>query len=87
MVQRANANLNTNMNINVNANATGANINASTAPSTIAAREPDATEPLLFFQRKLKEETRQSVSRLCLLKLPRAEPTGDYLSNCLTDRI
>jgi hypothetical protein len=38
----ANANINTNTNVNVNANATGANINASTAPSTFAAREPDS---------------------------------------------
>jgi hypothetical protein len=37
-----NTNLNTNINTNVNANATGANINATTAPSTLAAREPDS---------------------------------------------
>ena len=37
------ANVNVNTNVNVNANATGAaNINASTAPSTIAAKEPDS---------------------------------------------
>ena len=36
-------NVNVNTNVNVNANATGAaNINASTAPSTIAAKEPDS---------------------------------------------
>ncbi len=45
----ANANLNTNVNVNVNANATGANINASTAPSTIAAREPDSYRATLVF--------------------------------------
>ena len=45
----ANANLNTNVNTNVNANATGANINASTAPSTIAAREPDAYRATIVF--------------------------------------
>ncbi len=45
----ANANLNTNTNVNVNANATGANINASTAPSTIAAREPDSYRATLVF--------------------------------------
>jgi len=38
----ANANINTNINTNVNANPTGANINASTAPSTFAVREPDS---------------------------------------------
>jgi hypothetical protein len=45
----ANANLNTNTNVNVNANATGANINASTAPSTFAAKEPDAYRATLVF--------------------------------------
>ena len=45
----ANANINTNTNINVNANATGANINASTAPSTIAAREPDSYRATIVF--------------------------------------
>jgi hypothetical protein len=35
-------NVNVNTNVNVNANATAANINASTAPSTIAAKEPDS---------------------------------------------
>lgn len=45
----ANANLNTNVNVNVNANATGGNINASTAPSTIAAREPDSYRATLVF--------------------------------------
>lgn len=44
-----NANLNTNTNVNVNANATGANINASTAPSTIAAREPDSYRATIVF--------------------------------------
>ena len=45
----ANANINTNINVNVNANATGANINASTAPSTIAATEPDAYRATIVF--------------------------------------
>jgi hypothetical protein len=45
----ANANINTNTNVNVNANATAANINASTAPSTIAAREPDSYRATLVF--------------------------------------
>jgi len=44
-----NANLNTNINTNVNANATGANINASSAPSTIAAREPDSYRATIVF--------------------------------------
>ncbi len=44
-----NANLNTNINTNVNANATGANINAATAPSTIAAREPETYKATLVF--------------------------------------
>jgi hypothetical protein len=35
-------NVNVNTNVNVNANVTAANINASTAPSTIAAKEPDS---------------------------------------------
>ena len=45
----ANANINTNTNVNVNANATGANINASTAPSTFAAKEPDTYRATLVF--------------------------------------
>src|SRR5678815_5249850 len=45
----ANANINTNTNVNVNANATAANINASTAPSTIAAREPDSYKATIVF--------------------------------------
>ena len=45
----ANANINTNINTNVNANATGANINASTAPSTIAAKEPDSYKATIVF--------------------------------------
>lgn len=44
-----NANINTNINTNVNANPTGANINASTAPSTIAAREPDSYRATIVF--------------------------------------
>src|ERR1051325_11400854 len=45
----ANANINTNINTNVNANATAANINASTAPSTIAAREPETYRATIVF--------------------------------------
>lgn len=45
----ANANLNTNTNVNVNANATVSNINASTAPSTFAAKEPDSYRATLVF--------------------------------------
>ena len=45
----ANANINTNINTNVNANPTGANINASSAPSTIAAREPDSYKATIVF--------------------------------------
>jgi hypothetical protein len=45
----ANANINTNTNVNVNANPTGANINASTAPSTIAAKEPDTYRATIVF--------------------------------------
>src|SRR5215211_9077692 len=45
-----NSNLTANVNVNVNANAsTGANINSSTAPSTIAAREPDSYRATLVF--------------------------------------
>ncbi|HET6975093.1 MAG TPA: hypothetical protein VFI24_02135 [Pyrinomonadaceae bacterium] len=44
-----NANLTTNTNVNVNANATAGNINASTAPSTIAAREPDSYRATIVF--------------------------------------
>lgn len=44
-----NANITTNTNTNVNANATGANINAATAPSTIAAREPDTYKATIVF--------------------------------------
>jgi len=45
----ANANINTNINTNVNANPTGANINASSAPSTFAAREPDSYRATIVF--------------------------------------
>ena len=47
----ANANVaaNINTNANVNANPTGANINSSTAPSTIAAREPQTYRATLVF--------------------------------------
>ncbi|HEX7331239.1 MAG TPA: hypothetical protein VF290_07055 [Pyrinomonadaceae bacterium] len=45
-----NSNLTSNVNVNVNANAsTGSNINASTAPSTIATREPDTYRATLVF--------------------------------------
>ena len=44
-----NANINTNINTNVNANPTGANINASSAPSTFAAREPDSYRATIVF--------------------------------------
>ena len=45
-----NANINTNINTNVNANtSTVSNINASTAPSTIAAKEPDSYKATLVF--------------------------------------
>ena len=44
-----NTNINTNTNTNVNANATGANINAATAPSTIAAREPETYQATIVF--------------------------------------
>jgi hypothetical protein len=45
----ANANINTNTNVNVNANPSGANINASTAPSTIAAKEPETYRATIVF--------------------------------------
>ena len=45
----ANANINTNVNTNVNANPAGANINASSAPSAIAAREPDSYKATIVF--------------------------------------
>ena len=44
-----NSNLTSNVNVNVNANASGSNINATTAPSTIAAREPDTYRATLVF--------------------------------------
>lgn len=44
-----NANINANINTNVNANVAGTNINASTAPSTIAAREPDSYRATIVF--------------------------------------
>ena len=44
-----NSNLTSNVNVNVNANATGSNINATTAPSTIAAREPETYRATLVF--------------------------------------
>lgn len=45
----SNSNITSNVNVNVNANATGSNINATTAPSTIAAREPDTYRATLVF--------------------------------------
>ena len=42
-------NANVNTNINTNANVSTANINASTAPSTIAAREPDSYRATIVF--------------------------------------
>jgi hypothetical protein len=45
----ANTNINTNINTNVNANPSGANINASSAPSTLAAREPDSYRATIVF--------------------------------------
>jgi hypothetical protein len=44
-----NSNLTANVNVNVNANASGSNINSTTAPSTIAAREPDTYRATLVF--------------------------------------
>ena len=44
-----NSNLTANVNVNVNANTSGSNINATTAPSTIAAREPDTYKATLVF--------------------------------------
>src|SRR6185503_7935291 len=44
-----NTNINSNTTANVNANATGSNINAATAPSTIAAREPDTYRATIVF--------------------------------------
>ena len=44
-----NSNLTANVNVNVNANATASNINAATAPSTFAAREPDNYRATLVF--------------------------------------
>jgi hypothetical protein len=45
----SNTNINTNANVNVNANTTGANVNATTAPSTIAAREPETYKGTIVF--------------------------------------
>jgi len=45
----SNSNLTANVNVNVNANTSGSNINATTAPSTIAAREPDTYKATLVF--------------------------------------
>jgi hypothetical protein len=48
-VAETNANLNVNTNINANANVTPVNANVAVAPSTIAAREPDAYRGTLVF--------------------------------------
>ena len=46
----ANANINTNINTNINANTNAAaNINASSAPSAIAAKEPDSYRATIVF--------------------------------------
>lgn len=45
----AETNVNMNVNTNVNANVAPANANAAVAPSTIAAREPDAYRAMLVF--------------------------------------
>ncbi len=52
-------------------------------PSLHANRKP--TERRLSSLPKLKAETKRSVSRLCLPKLPQTEPTGDSLSSCRMD--
>jgi hypothetical protein len=44
-----NTNVNTNINANTNANVSATNVNASTAPSTIAAREPDVYKATIVF--------------------------------------
>src|SRR5678815_3182111 len=48
-VAETNVNLNVNANANVNVNAVPANANSATAPSTIAAREPDRYRATLVF--------------------------------------
>jgi hypothetical protein len=45
----SNVNLNVNTNVNANANLTAANANSATAPSTLAAREPDKYRATLVF--------------------------------------
>lgn len=45
----SNVNLNVNANVNANANLTAANANTATAPSTLAAREPDKYRATLVF--------------------------------------
>src|SRR5215216_1313369 len=45
----SNLTANVNANVNVNANPSGANINASTAPSTIAAKEPETYRATIIF--------------------------------------
>ena len=44
-----NTNVNTNINANTNANLSAANVNANTAPSTIAAREPETYKATIVF--------------------------------------
>jgi hypothetical protein len=78
-----NANITTNTNTNVNANATGANINAATAPSTIAAREPETYKATIVFTAETEggektvgipklaaEVARSGVDRRLSFKLP-----------------
>src|SRR4029079_14545903 len=78
-----NANLTTNTNVNVNANATGANINATTAPSTFAAREPDSYKATIVFSAETEGgdkaigiptlfvvEQKNGAARLLSFKLP-----------------
>src|SRR5829696_562611 len=45
----SNVNLNVNTNVNANANVVAANANVATAPSTLAAREPDRYRATLVF--------------------------------------
>ena len=45
----SNVNLNVNTNVNANANLAPANANVATAPSTLAAREPDRYRATLVF--------------------------------------
>ena len=83
-----NSNLTTNVNVNVNANATGSNINASTAPSTIAAREPETYRATLVFAAETEGgEKTIGIPEVCLPRLQKMETTGDSRSSYLMDRI